>query len=69
MLDVGGDGGEVMRDQNYGLAQISIQMAEQFIELRLLGGIYACGGLVQEEQIGIGDQGAGYEHPLLLSSG
>ena len=44
-----------MGDQHNGDAKIAIQVAEQIVKIRLLGGINAGGGLIQEEQLWIGD--------------
>ena len=65
---VGGDAVEVVGGQHDGEAVV-VELAEQVQDLVAGAHVDARGGLVDEQQVGRAEQGAGDEHPLLLAAG
>ena len=47
----------------------AVELGEEFHYLLAVLGVEVTGGLVGEDELGIGDDGAGDGHPLLLTSG
>src|SRR5437879_2327743 len=64
-----GDHAYVVADQDEGDLALAIQVVEQGIERGLRLGVDAARRLVQDEQLGVGDEGARNEHALLLPRG
>src|SRR5438128_1971975 len=69
LLDGFADGGQVVIDHEDGKALLFMEAAKQFHD-RLGGGcIYAGGGFVEQEEIGLGGERTGNEYPLALAAG
>ena len=64
---VGGDAVEVVRGEHDG-QPVVVQVAEQVEDLVAGADVDARRRLVEQQQVGFGEQGAGEEHPLLLST-
>ena len=64
-----GDHADVVADQDEGDLALAIQVVEEGIERGLRLGVDAARRLVQDEQLGVGDEGARDEHALLLPRG
>ena len=64
--DLLGDDADVVADEDEGDLALAIQVLEQRVEARLRLGIDAARRLVQDQKLGVRDQRAGDEDPLLL---
>ncbi len=63
------DAAEIVRDDDEGEAEALLEVVEQADEPFLAGLVDAGGGLIEEQEPGFGDQGAGDEDALLLAAG
>ena len=60
---------EVVRDEQHARALLTLQLADEFQDLRLGGDIQRRGGLVGDEQCRLEDQRHGDHHALALATG
>src|ERR1700675_2306717 len=67
LRDLFGDDADVVADEDEGDLALAVQVLEHGVEGGLRLGVHAAGGLVQDDQLGVGDQRAGDQHALLLS--
>src|SRR5258705_572726 len=58
---------DVLAHQDQGHVALAIEMVEQGVEARLGLGVHPPGGLVQDRQLGLGDEGPRDQHALLLA--
>src|SRR5882672_6519318 len=58
---------DVVAHQDQGHVALAIEMVEQGVEARLGLGVHPAGRLVQDQQLGLGDQRPRDQHPLLLA--
>jgi hypothetical protein len=63
------DHGEIVRDENDGEFVAFVNGGDEFVEIGLAGGIHAGGGLVEEEQLGFGEEAERDEDALELAAG
>src|SRR5262245_6437407 len=64
--DLAGDHPDVVAHQDQGHVALAVQVAQHRVEARLRLRIDAAGGLVEDQELGVGDEGAGDQHALLL---
>src|SRR6202795_2679203 len=69
LRDLLGDDADVVADEDEGDLALAVQVVEQRVEARLRLGIDASRRLVQDQELGVRDQRAGDEDPLLLPGG
>lgn len=65
----GGDGPQVVRDDERGEMEFAPELIQKLRKLRLAGGINADHRLIEGEDSGFGGEGAGDEGPLELAAG
>src|SRR5690242_9456281 len=60
---------DVVAHQDQRHVALPVQMVEQGVEAGLRLRVHAAGGLVQDQELGLGDERARDQHPLLLAGG
>src|SRR5690606_33438844 len=60
---------QVVGHHQHAAAEAVAQLADQAVQLRLPGDVHALHRLVQHQQFGAAEQGAGEQHPLHLATG